>query len=305
MKPLEFCTFTKMRIVAKTLVVQLALLCGLLLFVWGAQALYSVIDQTTFPHAVQLGDTASMSETDKGKALVDAITHQMRYELNSTFGWSVNDIIFNRFILDNRANRQIGVYHATRVLMDQYSMQIAKLGTNDRESDFLYKARLNNFAINPRSFLFPSAEGSYKKGLALIEQYKKSLDNGTGIYNARTDDLYSSFNVVVGENMLGYALGLLNDAQNLPFYTLDNRIYEVQGITLVVRDFISALYRLYPEIKEKNNAENMAAAIGYLDLICTYDPLYITSKLNSGELIISYVMFAKNRLEDIRDSIRI
>ena len=303
--PLEFCMIQKIRIVGKTLVVQLCLLCGIFLLVWGAQGLYSAIDQTTFPEPFQLGDTKDMSENDKGKALVDAITHQMRRELNSTFGWSANDILFNRFILDNRANRQFGVYHATRVLMDQYSMHIAKLGANDRESDFLYKARLNNFAINPRSFMFPSAEGAYKKGLKLVEQYKASLDNGTGVYNCRTDDLYSSFNLVVGENMLGYALGLLQNAQDLPFYTLDNRIYEVQGIALVVRDFIGTLYELYPEISEKNNAENMAAAMHYLDLICTYDPLYITSKLNSGELIISYVIFAKNRLEDIRDSIRI
>ena len=42
----------------------------------------------------------------------------------------------------------------------------------------------------------------------------------------------------------------------------------------------------------------------YMNRICTYNPLYITSKVNSGELIISYVLFAKNRLEDIRDSIR-
>ncbi|MFR3457924.1 MAG: hypothetical protein ACLTTU_05985 [Bilophila wadsworthia] len=49
----------------------------------------------------------------------------------------------------------------------------------------------------------------------------------------------------------------------------------------------------------------MAAAIEYMNRICTYDPLYITSKVNSGELIISYVLFAKNRLEDIRNSIRI
>ena len=93
--------------------------------------------------------------------------------------------------------------------------------------------------------------------------------------------------------------------QELPFYTLDNRIYEVQGIVLVVRDFISALYELYPEISSKGNAGNMAAAIEYMNRICTYDPLYITSKVNSGELIISYVLFAKNRLEDIRNSIRI
>ena len=56
---------------------------------------------------------------------------------------------------------------------------------------------------------------------------------------------------------------------------------------LVVRDFISALYELYPEISSKGNAGNMAAAIEYMNRICTYDPLYITSKVNSGELIIS------------------
>ena len=76
-----------------------------------------------------------LDENAKGKALVDAITHQMRYELDSTFGWSINDILFNRFVLDNRAYRQYGVYHATKVLMDLYSMTIAKLGTNDRESE--------------------------------------------------------------------------------------------------------------------------------------------------------------------------
>ena len=270
-----------------------------------SQALYAKLDRTEFPTPVQITDADKLDENAKGKALVDAITHQMRYELDSTFGWSINDILFNRFVLDNRAYRQYGVYHATKVLMDLYSMTIAKLGTNDRESEMLYKARLNSFAIDPRSFMFPSAESSYKKGLKLIEQYKESLDKGTGVYNCRTDDLYASFDLVIGENLLGYALGLLENSQELPFYTLDNRIYEVQGIVLVVRDFISALYELYPEISSKGNAGNMAAAIEYMNRICTYDPLYITSKVNSGELIISYVLFAKNRLEDIRNSIRI
>ncbi len=297
--------FEKAKIVGKTLLVQLCLLTGILLVAWGSQALYAKLDRTEFPEPVHITDAAKLTENDKGKALIDAITHQMRYELDSSFGWSINDILFNRFLLDNRAYRQYGVYHATKVLIDLYSMTIAKLGTNDRESEMLYKARLNSFAIDPRSFMFPSAESSYKKGLKLIEQYKESLDKGTGIYNCRTDDLYASFDLVIGENLLGYALGLLENSQELPFYTLDNRIYEVQGIVLVVRDFINALYEMYPEIREKGNTTNMAAAMDYMNRICTYDPLYITSKVNSGELIISYLLFAKNRLEDIRNSIRI
>lgn len=294
----------KIKLVAKTLFVQVLIFCGLLLLVLGAQGAYSVLDTTTFPKAVSIPDAEKLTENEKGKALVDAITFQLRRELKSSFGWTANDILFNKYILDNRAYRQFGVYHTTKVLMDHYSMQIAKLGTSDRESDFLYKARLNSLSINPSKFMFPSAEGAYKDGLALIEQYKKSLDTGKGVYNMRTDDLHSSFDLLVGENMLGYALGLLQNSQDIPFYTLDNRIYEVQGIILVVRDFVNALYELYPDIRNKNNAENMAAAMKYMDSICNYDPLYITAKVNSGELIISYLIFARNRLEDIRDSIR-
>lgn len=306
MKMPELPTMLKTRVVFKTLVVQVCLLAGLLLAAWGLQALYAQIDKTRFPEAVTIpADGASLPENEKGKLLLDAITHQLRRELDSTFGWSFNDIIFNRFVMDNRGYRQYGVYHATKYLLDLYSSQIAKLGSSDRESEQLYRARTNNFVLDPRSFIFPSAEGTYKKGLKLLEGYKASLDTGKGVYNCRTDDLYASFVAVTGENLLGYALGLLENAQDLPFYTLDNRIYEVQGMVLVLRDFIKTLYVLYPEISAKNNEENLAAAMDCLNSICTYDPLYMTSAFNSGELIISYLLFAKARLEDIRDSIKI
>lgn len=306
MKLPELPSTLKWRVVLKTLAVQACLLLGILAVAWGLQRAYSLVDATTFPEPVAVpADADTLSDNEKGKILLDAITHQMRRELDSTFGWSFNDIIFNRALLDNRAYRQYGVYHATKFLLDLYSSQIAKLGSSDRESEFLYKARINSFTIDPRSFMFPSAEGSYKKGLKLLNDYKTSLDKGTGVYNCRTDDLYASFVTVTGENMLGYAQGLLEKAQDMPFYNLDNRIYEVQGIVLVLRDFIRTLYILYPEIRAKNNEENMKAAMDYLDRICTYDPLYITSSFNSGELILSYLLFAKARLEDIRDSIRI
>ena len=263
---------------------QVLLFVVLLALWWGGQHVYSAIDRTKFPEHVAMPEhAATLTENEKGKVLLDSITNQMKYELNSTFGWSFNDLLFNRFLFDNRGYRQYGVYHATKFLLDLYSSDIAKLGTADRESEFLYRARINQFAIDPRSFWFPSAEGSYKKGFSLLEDYKKSLDTGKGIYNCRTDDLYTSFVYVTGEDLLGYALGLLQNAQNISFHELDNRIYEVQGIVLVVRDFVNALYELYPEIKDKNNEDNMKEANRYLDRICTYDPLYITSSFNSGE----------------------
>lgn len=306
MKTADAYAWIKTHMVLRTIGVQLALLVGLFLVVWGAQKIYGKFDQNVFPDPMPLPENAvKLSENEKGKILLDAITYQLRRELHSPMGWTFNDIIFNRFFFDNRAYRQYGVYHATKFLLDLYAMQIARLGSSDRESEFLYKARINNFAMDPRSFMFPSAEGSYEKGLKLLEQYKQSLDNGKGVYNCKTDDLYASFVTVTGENLLGHALGLLENSKEMPFYELDNRIYEVQGMVLVVRDFINTLYTLYPEIKAKNNAENMASAMMYLDRICTYNPLFITSFFNSGELIVSWLLFAKARLEDIRDSIRI
>ncbi len=286
---------------------QIAFLFSIIFVVWGSQKLYSFIDPVVFPHAYQIS-ADSTTEEQKGVELIDAITSQMNYELNSTFGWSANDIIFNKYILDNRAYRQYGVYNATKTIIDFYSTDIAKLGSSDRENDDLYAARMNSFALSPSRWgmlFLPSAEASYEEGLELIEKYKQDLLAGNAIYNARADDIYNAIDLILGDRLLGYAIGLLQSTSDEPFYTIDNRIYEVQGMVLVVRDFFTALYTLYPDITERNNQDNFTAAIEYLDAVCTYNPLLVTHTFNSPELVLSYLLFARNRIEDIRDSIRI
>ena len=295
-------------IVARTLLMQVAIFIALIASMWGFQKLYALTDQTVFPECYQVSYSPEMTEEEKGVQLLDALVNRMRYELDSTYGWSANDIIFNKWVMDNRAYRQFGTYVATKMLLDNYSTVIAKLGSSDRENENLYKARLNQFAFAPQRwgiFFIPSAEQAYKKGLNSIKKYQTDLLNKKAVYNARTDDIYEAFNVILGETVFGYALGLLQNSQNLSFYELDNKIYEVQGVIIVVRDYLNALYTLYPEIAAKGNAENFAQAMSLLDKICTYDPLYITSTVNSGELIVSYLLFARNRISDIRDSIRI
>ena len=295
-------------IAGRTLAIQVAIFVVLLASLWGFQKLYALTDKTVFPECYQVTYVPEMTDEEKGVQLLDALVNRMTYELNSTYGWSANDILFNKWVMDNRAYRQFGTYVATKMLLDNYSTLIAKLGSSDRENEDLYKARLNQFAFSPQRWgmlFIPSAEQAYKKGLNLVKKYETDLMNKKAIYNARTDDIYEAFNVILGETVFGYALGLLQGSQDLPFYTLDNKIYEVQGVMLVVRDYVNALYTLYPEIAAKGNAENYAEAMDLLNKICTYDPLYITSTVNSGELIISYLLFARNRLSDIRDSIRI
>lgn len=299
----DFHLVSNMRVVVKTLVLQCCLLAGLLLLFAGSQWLYGIFDQTRFASAVTMPAGAErLEEKEKGALLADAITNGMRRELASRFGWSFNDILFNRFLLDNRAYRQYGVFHATKTLMEFYSVNMGKLGSNDRENPELYQARMNGFVMDPRSFMFPSAESAYEKALNLVDQYKAGLSGGTARFNCRSDDVHGAISLIVGQQLMGYAMGLLENAAHEPFYALDNRIYEVQGIILVVRDFLAALGALYPDILKAR--EDLAAAMRYMDFICTYDPLYITSSFNCGEVILANLTFARSRLEDIRASIR-
>ena len=295
-------------IVGRTLLTQTLIFVAVLLIMWGSQKLYAVLDPVKFP-VFQVQQKEGMTDQEKGAELLSALTNRMQYEMGSLFGWSANAIgLTCPTLMDNRAYRQYGTYVATKMLFDHYSTSIAKLGSNDRENNDLYNARLNHFAIGPKRWgmlFIPSAESSFSKAFSLTEKYKKDLLAGKAVYNCRTDDLYSAMNLILGETVFGYALGLLNNSQDLPFYTLDNRIYEAQGVILVVRDYLKAMYDLYPEIRGKNNEQNMNEAMHYMDRICSYDPLYITSSFNSGELIISYLLFARNRLSDIRDSLRI
>ncbi len=289
-------------------ITQILLAAFIVFSVWGTQKLYTSIDTVVFPEPYAITATAESSENEKGIALLNAISNQMQFELNSTFGWSANDIIFNKFILDNRAYRQYGVYNATKTLIDFYSTDVAKLGNSDKENDNLYSARMNHFALSPSrwGFLFiPSAESSYKKGLESFAKYEAELAAGEAVYNLRNDDVYNAFELMLGDKMLGHAIGLLQNSRSENFAAVDNNIYEVQGMVLVLRDFFNAIYTLYPDMVDKNNQQNYENAMYYLDQICEFDPLLVTKTFNSSELIISYLLFARNRIEDIKESIRI
>ncbi len=292
-----------------SIVASQAILLFLVVFViWGSQKLYTMADQAVFEKPYAVTATSESTEQEKGVELINAITNQLKYELDSVFGWSANDIIFNKYVLDNRAYRQFGVYNATKTILDFYSTDIAKLGSSDRENEDLYSSRMNHMALSPSRWgilFIPSAESSYRNGLNLIEKYKNDVLAGNAIYNLRPDDIYNAFELILGDRLLGYAIGSLQSSSVDSFSSVDNNIYEVQGMALVIRDFFEALYILYPEITGKNNAQNYESAMSYLDKICTYNPLVVTNTFNSPELIISYLLFARNRIEDIKESIRI
>ncbi len=285
-------------------VMQVVFIIAVLLTIVFAQKIYSVIDKTQFELPYQV----NTEDSNKANAVLNSITNQLQFELDSTFGWSANDFLFNYYILDNRAYRQFGVYVATKVLFDHFSVEFAKLGSADKENDDLYSARMNYLALSPSKwgYLFiPSAESYYSKALELMRKYLADVNSEKATFNARPDDIYSAFELIISDKLIGYAIGLLQNSKDLPFTAVDNNIYEVQGMMLVVRDYFNALYTLYPDVTDKGNTENFNIAMDYLNTICTFDPLLVTKTFNSSEYMISLLIFARNRIEDIKKSIRI
>ena len=184
---------------------------------WTVYKGYTILDPTRFPQLDQnITDllketTPDSSQSKKGAVLSASIRNRLEQEMNSTFGWSVNDLIISptRW-LDNRANRQRGTIFATRMLLNFFSTNLAKYGNVDAENESLKKARETYFAFSADSWWFPSSEKQYKNGIELIKRYEADLVRGdkNAIFNLRTDDMFNMLSFIISNQFLDQPLGL-------------------------------------------------------------------------------------------------
>ena len=99
---------------------------------WTVYKVYTIVDQTRFPELDQnlqtvLAKTSPDSpDPQKGAALAASIRNRLKQEMDSAFGWSVNDLVISptRW-LDNRGNRQRGTIFATRMLTMFFATTLA------------------------------------------------------------------------------------------------------------------------------------------------------------------------------------
>jgi hypothetical protein len=285
---------------------------------WTVYRAYTILDPAKFPEldeevAALLQKTSSdSSQPQKGAALTAAIRNRLEQEMDSTFGWSVNDLVISptRW-LDNRANRQQGTIFATRMLITFFSTNLAKYGKVDAENDSLKQAREMYFAFASDSWWFPSSEKQYKKGIALVKQYESDLIEGNAVFNMRTDDMNNLFEFIISNQFLDQPLGLLVQSNDQVSYTdLDDRIYYTQGVILVLRDVLRTFIHLYPEVKEKGGEENVRIALREMAQICTFDPLIVLRGSHDSIMadhrgkMARYLISVRERINDLAQSIR-
>ena len=131
---------------------------------WTVYKVYTIIDPTRFSEldpnitALLQKTTPDSAPAQKGAALSAAIRNRLQQEMDSTFGWSINDLIVSptRW-LDNRAHRQRGTIFATRMMVSFFSTNLAKYGQVDKENELLVEAREKHFAFTSDKWWFPSS----------------------------------------------------------------------------------------------------------------------------------------------------
>jgi hypothetical protein len=287
---------------------------------WTVYRTFTLVDATRFADldtniaAVLKSTTPESAAPQKGVALLTSIRNRLEQEMDSTFGWSGNDLIISptRW-LDNRANRQRGTIFATRMMTTFFSTNLAKYGKVDKENQNLKEARETYLAFSSNSWWFPSSENQYEKGIAELKQYEADLlkDDGSAVFNLRTDDMYNMLEFIIGKQFLDQPLGLLVQSNDQVAYSeLDNHIYYTQGIILVLRDALRTFVHLYPEAQEKGGKENILIAFKEMDQICTFDPLMVLRGNHDSIMadhrgkMARYLISIRERIDDLAQSIK-
>ena len=287
---------------------------------WTVYKAYTILDPTRFPDldpeitALLQKTTSDSTPAQKGAALSAAIRNRLEQEMNSTFGWSINDLIISptRW-LDNRANRQRGTIFATRMMLTFFSTNLAKYGKVDKENEFLIEAREKYFAFTSDKWWFPSSESQYKKGLSQLKKYESEVikENAKAVFNLRTDDMYNMLDFIISKQFLDQPLGLLVQSNDdVPYSELDDRIYYTQGIILVLRDTLRTFIHLYPEVAEKGGEENIRIAFKDMNQVCTFDPLIVLRGDHDAIMadhrgkMARYLIAIRERINDLAQSIK-
>jgi hypothetical protein len=287
---------------------------------WTVYKAYTILDPMRFPDldpaitALLQKTTSDSTPSQKGAALSAAIRNRLEQEMNSTFGWSINDLIISptRW-LDNRANRQRGTIFATRMMFTFFSTNLAKYGKVDKENKYLIEAREKHFAFTSDKWWFPSSESQYKKGLSLLKKYESELLEGDAetIFNLRTDDMYNMLAFIISKQFLDQPLGLLVQSnEDVPYTELDDRIYYTQGIILVLRDALQTFIHLYPEVAEKGGEQNIRIALKDMNQVCSFDPLIVLRGDHDSIMadhrgkMARYLIAIRERINDLAQSIK-
>jgi hypothetical protein len=188
-----------MRILGGTLaaaVIYLVTVLGLT-FYWCQQP-------PTFEVAATIPDSAFAADGKPipGTALVSTTIRIGEILLDKPGGFLYNDIAPPGVLIDNCPSWECGVLMALRDTLRSLRNDFSRSQSQSLENDDVRRADLQ-FAIDPKSWMFPTAEDEYRQGLDALRHYRDTMTGkpGGGHFFARADNPADYLNVI--EKRLG------------------------------------------------------------------------------------------------------
>jgi hypothetical protein len=196
-------------------------------------------------------------------------------------GYISNDKLSPGLILDNISNWEFGVVVQIRDLARSLRNDMSRSQSQSVEDKDLANGE-PQFNFNNNSWIFPSTEGEYKKGIKSINSYLERLADPSkqdAQFFARADNLREWLNII-GKRLGSYSHRLRSSTgqyrvntdlagdsaatQSTPtdlesliktnWFKVDNEFYEARGACWALLHFLKAIEVDFKEILEKKNA---------------------------------------------------
>lgn len=178
-----------------TVSVVAVLLTGLLMFHWGRQP--KPLDVEVLAQAEL---AASGGEPVTGALFTASILGVGDTLLEKPGGFLHNDRLSPGVIMDNMPSWECGTVMALRDAVQALRDDFTRSQTQSIENLQVKQADLK-FAMDPKSWVLPAAEESYREGLSALRAYLAELDAGQGRFYPRADNLAEYLGLV--EKRLG------------------------------------------------------------------------------------------------------
>lgn len=261
---------------------------------------------------IKVGDK-NLSNEEKGILLTESVVVNLKEEMNTFWGWSLNDlIIMPSAWMDNRASRQKGVLYATKKLSEFHITNFTRLNGDDDLNIYLNDTFGKWFlSEGVWGMVIYYDEGYYENGFDNMNKYYVNLANNNTIngkkikklderstFNPQTSDQYNALRFLTSDVMLGVVKSKLQ-GEDISFTDQDNRIYEAQGIAKVVRSYLHTLVKEYPEIIKGEADKNLQVAYDGLDKICNYNPLIVWDAFNQRAFLHNIAVKVETAINNV------
>jgi len=283
-------------------IVTLVIILYILSIIWSQEPDHFNIQANT---QAQLGEEAKMVI---GSHTTAALITAMETLLTKPGGYLSNDVMPPSVIMDNMPNWEFGALTQIRDLARSMRNDFSRSQTQSVENKDLAVAE-PQFNFSNDSWLLPSSEGEYEKGLEALHHYLKGLSSKTkqnAQFYARADNLRDWLAIVekrlgslsqelsasVGQERMNTDLaGDAEAAQSTStpslvhvrtdWMLIDDKFYEARGATWALIHFLRAVEIDFKEILTKKNAVVSVQQI-IRELESAQQPIYSPLVLNGG-----------------------